>query len=66
MILAGVTAVLVVKASKVRNNIVVSEQALVHKKDDGFWYVSCRVGSMYEQNIFGTHIRMTRIRPGEA
>ena len=63
LILAGVTAILVVKASKVRNNLVISEKVLVHKKKDGFWYISCRVGSMYKQNIFGTCIRITCISP---
>ena len=63
LILAGVTAILVVKASKVRNNLVISEKVLVHKKNDGFWYISCRVGSMYKQNIFGTYIRMTCVSP---
>ena len=63
LILAGVTAILVVKASKVRNNLVISEKVLVHKKNDGYWYISCRVGSMYKQNIFGTHIRITCITP---
>ena len=66
LILAGVTAILVVKASKVRNNIVISEKVLVHKKNDGYWYISCRVGSMYKQNIFGTYIRITCITPAEA
>ena len=62
-ILAGVTAVLVVKASKVQNNIVLSENALVHKKADGFWYISVRVGCLYEQNIFASQIRLTCITP---
>ena len=62
-ILAGVTAVLVVKASKVQNNIVLSENALIHKKADGFWYISVRVGCLYEQNIFASQIRLTCITP---
>ncbi len=62
-ILAAVTAILVVKASKVQNNIVLSENALIHKKPDGFWYISVRVGCLYDQNIFASHIRLTCITP---
>ena len=56
-ILAGVTAILVVKASKVQNNIVLSNTALFHKKH-GHWYISLRVGVLYGQRIFGAHFRL--------
>lgn len=60
LILAGVTAILVVKASKVQNNIVVNDHALIHKRH-GSWYISVRVGVMYGQRIFGCHAKLAVI-----
>ena len=67
LILAGVTAVLVVKASKVQNEIVISEKLLCHKFH-GSWYLSLRVGVMYGQRIYGSQFRMATVGniPGQA
>ena len=64
LILAGVTAVLVVKASRVQNNILLSKRILFHKQK-GFWFVSFRVGCLYGQRLFGSHVQLSALLPGE-
>ena len=54
---ASLTALLVMKISKVPNNIVASTRALIHKRK-GKWTISVRLGTMHFQMIHNISIRM--------
>jgi hypothetical protein len=57
---AGLTALLVIKVSRVPNNLVLSSRVLVHKpKDD--WKLSMRIGVLHSQTISGAHVRLSAV-----
>jgi hypothetical protein len=54
---AGLTALLVIKVSRVPNNLVLSSRVLVHKPHD-HWRLSMRIGLLHSQTISGANFRL--------
>ena len=54
---AGLTALLVLKISRVPNNLVVTSRLLVHKRN-GKWTLSFRIGALHFQKIRNMSIRL--------
>jgi hypothetical protein len=55
--IASLTALLVMKISQVPNNFVVSDRAIVHRRN-GKWTVSLRIGLLHKQVVRSVSIRM--------
>ena len=55
--LAGLTALLVIKVSRVPNHMVVSSRLLIHKRK-GKWTLSFRIGALHYQKIHGLTVRL--------
>ena len=58
---AGLTALLVIKVSRVPNNIVLSKVILVSKPHN-FWVLTLRVGMLHRQTMSGCNIRLTVVK----
>jgi hypothetical protein len=57
---AALTALLVIKVSRVPNNLVLSSRVLVHKPND-HWMLSMRIGILHKQTISGLHVRVNAV-----
>ena len=58
---AGLTALLVIKVSRVPNNLVLSQFLLVSKPHD-HWVVTLRVGMLHHQTMSGCNVRLTVVK----
>ena len=55
--LSGLTALLVMKVSRVPNHLIVTDALLIHKHD-GDWHISLRLGTLYYQVVHGCTARL--------